>query len=47
MYVDGYLVMSAEWDGIVSHLISHKNIATAKETFKNQLNKQVHFMKVG
>lgn len=35
MYVDGLLVICTEWDAIVSHVISHKNIATVEEAFKN------------
>lgn len=38
MYVDGHLIMGTEGEGIVPHVISHKHIATAKDTFKHVLN---------
>lgn len=44
-YVDGPLVMGTEWDGIVSYAISHKNMATAEETFKNKLIKFMSWLK--
>lgn len=47
MFVNVPVVMGTGRDDIVSHVISHKNIATAEEAFKSHLNKLAHLMNVG
>lgn len=45
--VNGPIVIGTERDDIVSHVISHKSIALAEETFKSQLIQLAHLMNIG